>query len=611
MILALLLTLILLAEPDDGVYTASTSAGPRYAPKLAFDGDPATRWSAAFNERSGWIQIEYKTDKTFDTVVILGEGPELKGMPGKIRIFGLKAETWYPLRSELNKEGPEISISFDQTTSRAWKIQVDSVVNPRWSPTIAEINFRSSREAEGDGTGRPAVAGTKAPFAPRLSASGEQSERFAPAMAVDGDLNTKWQAPRGQTEGWLRLDFPEPMRFNFLSFDVNSESGYGVPREYRLEVLKGKSWKKVLEVDDGNRHFCRKAFRATKGKSWRLAVQKVINARYSLALSEIRLSQEEDPHALALIEPPPPSSPSAKQIRGAIERGRNYLVSEQSAAGTWDTPHTESYPVGVAALGALTLIKSGLQPSDPAVAKALQQITGQDGMKTVYGTALAMMALHETGQDEFQELIEEGARLLIAWQDGTGLWGYPSGRPDHSNAQYALLGLHAAAESGISVPEAIWTKARKTFIRTQLKDGGWNYVPAGKRAQEPATGSMTAAGIASLLLCRHHSSKPSKPDEKAVDRALEQGLAWLGENFTIRLNPGSPEGLGHYYTLYGIERVGKFANRTKIGQHGWYSEGAAHLCRFQRRDGGWQGSMVDTCFALLFLTQASRPLSGE
>jgi len=221
------------------------------------------------------------------------------------------------------------------------------------------------------------------------------------------------------------------------------------------------------------------------------------------------------------------------------------------------------------------------------------------------------MALEVAGAEGRLAAIGRGAAFLIESQKGTGLWGYPDGRPDHSNAQYALLGLHAAASCGVAVPEEVWIKAGKAFLRSQLKDGGWNYVPSGKRASEPATGSMTAAGIASLLLCRNHVASQSKLPAKGMNQAVERGFDQLADRFTVRLNPGSMEGLGHYYYLYGIERVGQFARKTRIGRHGWYGEGAAHLCRHQRMDGGWQGDMVDTCFALLFLTQASRPLSGN
>ena len=343
---------------------------------------------------------------------------------------------------------------------------------------------------------------------------------------------------------------------------METESGYGVPRRYRLEALRGKRWRTVFEEKAGCRHFARKAFPKTKSASWRLAVDEVINGRYPLTLSEVSLTLEADPGGAADRIPPPSPTPAPARIRKAVERGRAYLLGKERDKGSFDTPHEEKYPMGVAALGALALMKSGLNPGDPPVAKALAAAAGGEP-KTVYGTALALMAVAEAGGGErYRSFVEKAARY---------------------------------------------------FVRTQLKGGGWNYVSSGKRASDAATGSMTAAGVASLLLARHHGGKHrwKKNDEDAVEAAIDRGFEWLGAHFTVWLNPGSPTGLGHYYYLYGLERVGRFGGRTRIGEHGWYGEGAALLCRFQRRDGGWQGSMTDTCFALLFLTQSSRPLSGE
>ena len=44
-----------------------------------------------------------------------------------------------------------------------------------------------------------------------------------------------------------------------------------------------------------------------------------------------------------------------------------------------------------------------------------------------------------------------------------------------------------------------------------------------------------------------------------------------------------------------------------LGSHKWYPEGAEALLALQQADGGW-GSDIDTCFAILFLTRATRKL---
>ncbi len=80
-----------------------------------------------------------------------------------------------------------------------------------------------------------------------------------------------------------------------------------------------------------------------------------------------------------------------------------------------------------------------------------------------------------------------------------GTWTYSENKGqagDHSNTQYALLGLNAASEAGIVVKPAVWALSRDHFERFQNRDGGWAYTPR----HNPSTGSMTCAGISSLII---------------------------------------------------------------------------------------------------------------
>ena len=66
--------------------------------------------------------------------------------------------------------------------------------------------------------------------------------------------------------------------------------------------------------------------------------------------------------------------------------------------------------------------------------------------------------------------------------------------------------------------------------------------------------------------------------------------------------------------LYALERVGILSGTVDIGTHDWYREGANFILKSQKEDGSWKtatggGNAVwDTCFAILFLKRATRPL---
>jgi len=71
----------------------------------------------------------------------------------------------------------------------------------------------------------------------------------------------------------------------------------------------------------------------------------------------------------------------------------------------------------------------------------------------------------------------------------------------------------------------------------------------------------------------------------------------------------------HYYYLYGLERAGILYGTETFGSHEWYPEGAEFLLANQRADGAWiskdnayANAVWDTCFAILFLRRATRPL---
>jgi len=87
----------------------------------------------------------------------------------------------------------------------------------------------------------------------------------------------------------------------------------------------------------------------------------------------------------------------------------------------------------------------------------------------------------------------------------------------------------------------------------------------------------------------------------------------------VQENPNFANGPKHaastHYFLYAMERAGILYGTETFGAHGWYAEGARWLLETQRPDGAWlttgtKGPQVtwDTCFAILFLRRATRPL---
>src|SRR6185312_4983076 len=78
----------------------------------------------------------------------------------------------------------------------------------------------------------------------------------------------------------------------------------------------------------------------------------------------------------------------------------------------------------------------------------------------------------------------------------------------HSRSQYAVLGLWAAAQSGIDIPADYWKLIQAAWISHQDPTGGWNYIY--KDGHYPLTPGMTAVGVATLLIADEQLATSSR-----------------------------------------------------------------------------------------------------
>ena len=304
-----------------------------------------------------------------------------------------------------------------------------------------------------------------------------------------------------------------------------------------------------------------------------------------------------------------------RQVRQALDRGVAALKRQQRQDGRWVERNGQAYEGGLTCLAALALLQAGESPESPALAAALGHIRKQADERT-YIVALKIMALAQSDARQNHLQIQAAADWLVDAQLAAGLWTYDqTARPfDHSNTQFALLGLHAAAQAGATVHANVWKKAHAQIVRTQNADGGWAYQQSGN-----SYGSMTAAGVSDLIILGASTAVPQEHgfrDGAAPNcgkyrgsSALVSGLNWLGRSFRADQNPNCGSGRQWlYYWLYAVERCGILTGQRRFGQHDWYREGADFLVRSQAADGTWGGSVVDTSFAVLFLAKGRKPL---
>ncbi len=328
------------------------------------------------------------------------------------------------------------------------------------------------------------------------------------------------------------------------------------------------------------------------------------------------------------------------QVRAAILRAVDALKQAQTADGTWPD---YAQAGGVTALATYALLEAGVSPTDDGLARAIADVRRREHHST-YVVSLKILALATADAKRYAKEIRSAADWLVARQTASGGWGYgpppaaalaeakagpptatgPTNgalerarteadlrrqyeRPDASNSQFALLALAEADRAGAAVPRSVWAKADRRFRAIQLAGGGWSYLYEDPDPDD-AYGSLTAAVTAGLVLC-HERLADHEPPETSADRlrAIEGGLGWLAEHYTLDENPN--HGLAWYYFwLYSLERLGVIAGRRTLGDHDWFREGTDLLVRGQRADGRWTRRLYNDALCLLFLAKGYEPL---
>lgn len=339
----------------------------------------------------------------------------------------------------------------------------------------------------------------------------------------------------------------------------------------------------------------------------------------TIALSVLLTSTTRQLHAEGI---------TAETVEASMKLAIKYLKKRQHPEkGSWPA-HGNSDTTG---LCALALINAGVPLDDPAIEKALTFLRDTGKPTNTYSAALQTMVFTVASPGRDRALIERNVRWLEATQftgdRNPGAWSY--GKVDlggdPSNTQFALLALFEAQKLGITVKDTVWRRSLDYWRGIQSSDGGWGY----GRGRD-ASGSMTCAGVASLIICSGGLSAGDATVEgttvnccnaSPADEHLARGLRWLERHFTIRANPiaanvGRASPAAYYYYMYGLERVGRFSGRRFFEKHDWYREGAERLVSLQDKTvGNWLGPNhgeeephIATALALLFLGKGARPV---
>lgn len=328
------------------------------------------------------------------------------------------------------------------------------------------------------------------------------------------------------------------------------------------------------------------------------------------------------------------------EIERAIAKGVKYLESKQDAeTGSWSDPELAAISglATSAILGDPALAEQTELPAsaDKAVEFLLSQVKEDGGIYhkglTTYNTAIAMMALLQSGDEDHLPVIADARRYLVSKQqdfgnpnetdhplDGGIGYGDGSEAANMSTTQFTLGALYhsrkalADTEFAVAADEDLDWDAAITFLsrcqngkaavdvfdgKITVRDedaGGFVYYPGNtksdvieietdgeKRTALRSYGSISYAGLLSFIYA----------DMDPEDPRLQAVLKWLQSNYTLEENPGmEAEGLYYYYhtlakalAIAGIQKLEE-PDGNKIN---WKQELALEVMSRQQEDGSW------------------------
>lgn len=319
----------------------------------------------------------------------------------------------------------------------------------------------------------------------------------------------------------------------------------------------------------------------------------------------------------------PAKAVTDEEVGKAIDKLKQYILSQQQRDGSFAGEHA-GQQTGLSALMVLSLLVAGESPQRPEIARALEFIadtepgtpdpipTDKEGKPIpvkrtdsaakpkTNGTYALGVRCHVWAAlpQEYQRFLEKDASYLLTQNhNGTGGFHYAAGQKsyDNSTTQYGVLGVWEAAKRGGRIPTEFWTKVAEHFIRTQNKDGGWQYSGGGSEAAaSSSTLAMTAAGLTGMFIVQQQlfGGAGSQVPPKIQD-AIAAGLEWMDTKYAP---------VGNMYAMYGVERVALASGFKHFNQRDWYQSGADVIVK----SGG--GGGYSSAFALLFLARGRYPV---
>jgi squalene-hopene/tetraprenyl-beta-curcumene cyclase len=360
-----------------------------------------------------------------------------------------------------------------------------------------------------------------------------------------------------------------------------------------------------------------------------------------------------------------PSRSAEDRAQKLIDSGLNYLKSQQKPDGGWQR---ENDPPGVTAIVLRAFVQDPKYPvSTNFVRKGYDKLLSYQQLDSGgiyqdllanYNTAIAVSALAAANDPTYKARLDRAVAFLkgLQWTENTkgpkgetvadksnnwyGGWGYGRhGRPDLSNAQFAIEALH---DAGLKPGDPAYKAALVFLSRTQNSsetndqpwagnDGGFVYTPAVEggdseagmittpdgRKMPRSYGSMTYAGLKSMIYAGLTKDDPR----------VQAAVGWISKHWTLEENPAmrdadatqSLHGLYYYFYVFAhaLDAYDEpVMTDAQGGRHDWRVELIDKIGSLQKPDGSWVGEkrwmednpVLTSAYVVLALEEALKDL---
>ncbi len=282
----------------------------------------------------------------------------------------------------------------------------------------------------------------------------------------------------------------------------------------------------------------------------------------------------------------------------SIDRGLEWLVSQQTRLGNWN--HS-TYPTAITALAGLALICSGnttiqgqhAEAIRKAVDYLLTRVRGngligdpQRDNRYTYGHGFSMLFLSQVlgeeedadRRDELVEVLTRAVQFSVNAQTSTGGWGYVSSQEngtfdEGSTTITQVQGLRGCRNAGIVVPREAIVRARQYIYDCKNADGGISY---SSRTTGTSRQAITAASLACLYNAGDYESEH-------IDEMWEYTRKHLHN-----LDQGEKYGHWHYTYLYYSQVV--YRQPGDVWQE-FRDRICPYIAARQKSDGSWIGNI--------------------